>query len=146
MFLPLQKGEKAIYPFGIYAEPQRVKNHDGKVGIFMQELVTGTSIRYIVELDKKARERVAQARRQAEEIDFEAENKKKQMISEYKENAEESLRIMEEAYRAETDEKITQIEADKNKKIENFDKALSDNRERLADQVFEAVTGKKRRK
>lgn len=112
----------------------------------MQELVTGTSIRYIVELDKKARERVAQARRQAEEIDLEAENKKKQMISDYKENAEESLRIMEESYRAESDEKIAQIEADKNKKIENFDKALSDNRERLADQVFEAVTGKKRRK
>lgn len=146
MFLLLKKGEKAIYPFGIRAEPRRVKNYKGKVGIFMQELVTGTSIRYIVELDKKARERVAEARRQAEEIDFEAENKKKQMISEYKENAEESLRIMEEAYRAETDEKITQIEADKNKKIENFDKALSDNRERLADQVFEAVTGKKRRK
>ena len=111
----------------------------------MQELVTGTSIRHIVELDKKARERVAQAKKQAEEIDFEAESKKKQMVSDYKEHAKKSLLKMEESYRAEADEKILQIEVDKKKKTEDFDNAFSSNRERLADQVFEAVTGKKRR-
>ncbi|MCM1054921.1 MAG: hypothetical protein NC394_05280 [Bacteroides sp.] len=112
----------------------------------MQELITGTSIRYIVELDKKARERVAQARQQAEEIDFEAESKKKQIVSDYRERAEKSLKAMEEAYRAETDKKIAQIEAEKEEKKESFDRALKANREKLADQVFEAVTGKKRRK
>ncbi len=34
----------------------------------MQKLVNGTSIRYIVDLDKKARKRVNEARREAENI------------------------------------------------------------------------------
>lgn len=112
----------------------------------MEKLVNGTSIRYIVELDKKARERVAEAKRKAMRIESEAESKKEKLLSDYNEQAKERLQIMEDSYRAETEKEIARIEAEKKRKIEAFDSALSENREKLMDGVFEAVTGAKRRK
>lgn len=112
----------------------------------MEKLVNGTSIRYIVELDKKARERVAEAKREAMRIESEAESKKEKLLSDYNEQAKERLQIMEDSYRAETEKEIARIEAEKKRKIEAFDSALSENREKLMDGVFEAVTGVKRRK
>lgn len=112
----------------------------------MEKLVNGTSIRYIVELDKKARERVAEAKREAMRIENEAESKKEKLLSDYNEQAKERLQIMEDSYRAETEKEIVRIEAEKKRKIEAFDSALSENREKLMDGVFEAVTGAKRRK
>lgn len=112
----------------------------------MEKLVNGTSIRYIVELDKKARERVAEAKREAMRIESEAESKKEKLLSDYNEQAKERLQIMEDSYRAETEKEIARIEAEKKRKIEAFDSALSENREKLMDGIFEAVTGAKRRK
>lgn len=112
----------------------------------MQKLAAGSSIRYIVELDKKARERVAEAKRRAEETEAQAESKKAKMIADYNENARQSLREMEKSYREEADKEMGRIEAEKTAKKEDFDKALSANREALADKVFEAVTGRKRRR
>ena len=124
---------------------ERKRNLVGKVAVAMQKLVNGTSIRYIVDLDKKARERVNEARREAESIENEAESKKNKMRIDYEEQARESLGKMESSYRFEAEKKISKIEADKNKKTQAFDKALSQNREKLLDEVFEAVTGTKRR-
>ena len=112
----------------------------------MEKLVNGTSIRYIVELDKKARERVAEAKREAMRIESEAESKKEEMLADYSEQAKERLTAMEEACRAETEKEMARIEAEKKQKTEAFDRALSENRERLLDEVFEAVTKAKRRK
>jgi vacuolar-type H+-ATPase subunit H len=124
---------------------ERKRNLVGKVAVAMQKLVNGTSIRYIVDLDKKARERVNEARREAESIENEAESKKNKMRIDYDEQARERLGKMESSYRFEAEKKISKIEADKNKKTQAFDKALSQNREKLLDEVFEAVTGTKRR-
>ncbi len=124
---------------------ERKRNLVGKVAVAMQKLVNGTSIRYIVDLDKKARERVNEARREAESIENEAESKKNKMRIDYDEQARERLGKMESSYRFEAEKKISKIEADKNKKTQAFDKALSQNREKLLDEVFEAVTGIKRR-
>lgn len=112
----------------------------------MEKLVNGTSIRYIVELDKKARERVAEAKREAMRIESEAERKKEELLADYSKQAKEGLQAMEENYRAETEKEIARIEAEKKRKTEAFDSALSENREKLMDEVFEAVTGAKRRK
>lgn len=111
----------------------------------MQKLVNGTSIRYIVELDKKARERVAEARREAARIETEAENEKNKLRADYNEQAKERLAEMESSYRSEAEKKIAEIEAKRDEKIRAFDEILSQNREKLMDEVFEAVTGKKRR-
>lgn len=112
----------------------------------MQEEISGSSIRNLVEIDKKARERVAEARRQSEEISSDAENKKKQLLSDYSEQAKIRLRDMEVSYRSEADKTIADLEKEKQSKMRAFDKSLSQNREKLANQVFEAVTGRKRRK
>lgn len=112
----------------------------------MRDMANGNSIRYIIELDKKARERVAEATRQAEEIDADAQNKKRKLLSDYSTHAKERLEMFEKSYRESAEEKIRLIEDDKRKKMEAFDSALNKNREMLADQVFEAVTGSKRRK
>ena len=124
---------------------ERKRNLVGKVAVAMQKLVNGTSIRYIVDLDKKARERVNEARREAESIENEAESKKNKMRIDYDEQARERLGKMESSYRFEAEKKISKIEADKNKKTQAFDKALSQNREKLLDEVFEVVTSTKRR-
>lgn len=118
----------------------------GKVVADMEKLVNGTSVRYIVELDKKARERVAAAKQEAMRIESEAESKKQKMLADYKEQAREGLRKMEDSYRAETEKEIARIESEKKQKTEAFDSALAENREKLMDEVFTAVTGAKRRK
>ena len=112
----------------------------------MEKLVNGTSIRYIVELDKKARERVAEAKREAMRIEAEAESKKREILSDYNKEAEERLKAMEESYRAETEKEIARIGEEKKRKTDAFDQALSENREKLMNEVFEAVTKAKRRK
>lgn len=112
----------------------------------MEKLVNGTSIRYIVELDKKARERVAEAKREAMRIETEAEGKKKAMLSDYSKQSEERLKIMEDSVRSDTEKEIARIESERKQKTVAFDKVLSENREKLMDEVFEAVTGAKRRK
>ncbi len=111
----------------------------------MQKLVNGTSIRYIVDLDKKARERVAEARQEAVRIENEAEHKKNKMRADYHEQAKARLEETERSYRSEADKKIAEIETEKNKKIQAFENVLSQNREKLMNEVFEAVTGAKRR-
>lgn len=118
----------------------------GKVVADMEKLVNGTSVRYIVELDKKARERVAAAKQEAMRIESEAESKKQKMLADYKEQAREGLRKMEDSYRAEAEKEIARIESEKKQKTEAFDSALAENREKLMDEVFTAVTGAKRRK
>ena len=111
----------------------------------MQSTVNGSSIQTIIEMDKKAREKVANAKREAEEINSEAEGKKKQMLSDYLEHSKKRLETVEQSYRREADEKISQIDAEKDKKISDFDKMLNENRNSMMNSIFEAVTGCKRR-
>lgn len=107
--------------------------------------MNGNSVKNIVELDKRARERVAEARRKAEQIDAEAKEKTKQLLQDYKDHSRLRLEMLEQSYMAQTDKKLSDIEANKLKKIAAFDKALSDNREALEEQIFNAVIGKERR-
>ena len=76
---------------------------------------------------------------------YKIESKKNKMRIDYDEQARERLSKMESSYRFEAEKKISKIEADKDKKTQAFDKVLSQNREKLLDEVFEAVTGTKRR-
>ena len=108
--------------------------------------MNGNSIRNIVELDKRARERVAEARRQAEQIDAEAKEKTKQLLQDYKDHSRLRLEMMEQTYMAETDKKLSDIEANKRKKIAAFDKAMSENSKALEEQIFNAVIGKEWRR
>lgn len=112
----------------------------------MQSTVNGNSVQHIIELDKRARERTAEAKSEAERIIAEAEEKKAQLLKSYHDDSKKHLDIVEKTYREEADNKIEQIEAEKQKKLDAFDKRLSENREALADKVFEAVTGTKRRR
>lgn len=112
----------------------------------MQSTVNGSSVQYIIELDKKARERAAEAKTEAERITAEADEKKAQLLKNYRDDSRKHLEIVEKTYREEADRKIEQIEEEKQKKLDEFDKRLDENREALADKVFEAVTGTKRRR
>ena len=111
----------------------------------MQKLDNGTSIRYIVDLDKKARERVAEAKQETVRIENEAESKKNSMRADYHEQAKARLAETESSYRLDADKKIAEIENEKNKKIQAFEDALSQNRDKIMSEIFEAVTGVKRR-
>lgn len=112
----------------------------------MQSTVNGNSVQYIIELDKKARERTAEAKREAEKIIAEAEEKKAQLLKNYHADSEKHLEIVERTYHDDADKRIEKIEAEKQKKLDEFDKRLSENREALADKIFESVTGTKRRR
>lgn len=112
----------------------------------MHSTVDGSSIKYIIELDKKAREKVAAAKKQAEEIDAQAQSKKNQIIDDYRTNSKNRLDSLEDSCRSDADKRIAEIEAQTKEKTEKFDQAFSRNRKALADRVFEAVTGGKRRK
>lgn len=111
----------------------------------MQSTVNGNSIQYIIELDKKARQRVAEAKGEAEKIISESERKKEQLLKNYHDDSQKHLSIVEKTYRDEADKKIEAIEAEKNKKLDAFDKRLDECRKELMDSIFEAVTGTKRR-
>ncbi|HBH94231.1 MAG TPA: hypothetical protein DDX91_00640 [Ruminococcaceae bacterium] len=111
----------------------------------MQSTVNGSSIQTIIEMDKRARERVANAKKDAEEIRAEAEGKKKQLLSEYRSNSQKSLQELEKSCRNEADEEIGRINADRDKKTAELDRKLDQNRNLLMNNIFEAVTGCKRR-
>lgn len=112
----------------------------------MQSTVNGSSVQYIIELDKKARLRVAEAKSEAERITAEAEKKKEQLLKSYRDDSKKHLSIVEKTYRDEADKRIEAIEAEKRAKLEAFDKRLDEHREELMDGIFEAVTGTKRRR
>lgn len=111
----------------------------------MQSTVKANAIKRIIELDKQARERVSMVKKQAEEIDAEVQRKKEDIISEYRTHAKNRLSILEESCKKEAEEKISEIEAVTKEKTDAFDKSFAENREALADKVFFAVTGRKRR-
>lgn len=111
----------------------------------MQSTVNGGSIKTIIEMDKKAREKVADAKQQAERINAEAEEEKKKLLCEYNTNYKNRLEAEEQTCRSEAEAKIKEIQAKRDKKIADFDKILNDNRDSLMDSIFEAVTGSKRR-
>ncbi len=111
----------------------------------MQNTVNESSIQTIIEMDKKAREKVANAQKEAEKINAEAEGKKKKMLSDYREHSQKRLETVEQTFGDEAGKKINNINAEKDKKIAEFDKRLEENRNSLKDSIFEAVTGCKRR-
>lgn len=112
----------------------------------MQSTVNGNSVQHIIELDKKARQRVAEAKSEAERIIAEAEEKKEQLLKNYRDDSKKHLNIVEKTYRDEADKKIEAIEAEKQAKLDVFDKRLDEHREELMNSIFEAVTGTKRRR
>ncbi len=72
----------------------------------MQSTVNGNSIQHIIELDKKARQRVAEAKSEAEKIISESERKKEELLKKYHEDSQKHLNIVEKTYRDEADKKI----------------------------------------
>lgn len=111
----------------------------------MQSTVDASAIKRIIELDKQARERVSQAKKQAEEIDAEAQRKKEEILKDYRAHTKNRLAILEDSCKKEADEKASEIDAKTEEKTDAFDKTFAENRETLADKVFLAVTGRKRR-
>lgn len=111
----------------------------------MQSAVNANAIKRIIELDKQAREHVSQVKKQAEEIDAQVQRKKEDIINDYHSHAKNRLNKLEESCQKEAEEKIRTIEADTKAKTDLFDKSFAQNREALADKVFLAVTGRKRR-
>lgn len=112
----------------------------------MKSTFSGSSIQTIIEMDKKAREKVAEAQRQAVEINADAEEQKKKLLSKYRENSESRLEAAEKEFRRDAEEKINLINAQRDKKIAEFDKTLEENRDSLKDSIFENITGCKRRR
>lgn len=111
----------------------------------MLSMVNGNSIQYIIELDKKARERSAEAKNEADKILAQAKEKQEQIFKSCRSDSERRLEEFKNSCRTETNRRIDEIEAQKQKKLEAFDKRLDENRESLADEIFEAATGTKRR-
>lgn len=111
----------------------------------MQSTVDAGAIKRIIELDKQAREKVSEAKRQAEEIDAEAQRKKEEILKDYRVHTQNRLSILEDSCKKEADEKASEIELKTKEKTDAFDKSFAENREALADKVFLAVTGRKRR-
>lgn len=110
----------------------------------MPNINSGNSIQYIIELDKKARERVAQAVKQAEEIDVEAQHKKEEMLKEYQEHSRSRLETAEQSYRQDAEARIAEIEAEAKKKTDAFDRSFDENKQALEKKIFQAVTGSER--
>lgn len=112
----------------------------------MQSTVNINSVQHIIELDKKARQRVAEAKSEAERIIAEAEEKKEQLLKKYNDDSKKHLDNVKKTCSDEASKKIEEIESEKQAKLAAFDKRLAEHREELMNSIFEAVTGTKRRR
>lgn len=111
----------------------------------MQSTVNGRSIQTIIEMDKKARQRVMDAVKQAEEISAQADEQKKKLLSDYRKHSESKIEAAEQSFRAESEKKTAEINAERDRRISEFDKIMDGNREKLKDSIFQSVTGCERR-
>lgn len=105
------------------------------------EKVNINSLSYIIEVDKKAREKVEQARSRAAKIDAQTDEKKKKMLDDYQEHTANRLKIVEDSYGKQADNKIAAIKKKEIEKTEMLKKAMDENRDRLEQEIFKAVTG-----
>lgn len=112
----------------------------------MKNSLSESSILAIVEMDKKARERVFEAQKQVEKINSDAQEQKRKLMAQYRDDSESSLKAAEAEFRKDAEEKIHLINTQKDKKIADFDKILEENKEALKDSIFENITGCKRRR
>lgn len=99
-----------------------------------------STIQKIIELDKAARNKVADARTEADMIRKSAQQKEEQFAADYEEQAKKRIKSVEDICKAEADEKISALEAEKEKRIKELDDKMAANKERWKNEIFTAVT------
>lgn len=98
-----------------------------------------STVRKIIELDKAARSKVTDARADADKLRESARQKEEQLAADYKAQAEKRIKSVENACKAEADEKISALEAEKEKRLRALDDKMAANRERWKKEIFTAV-------
>ena len=67
------------------------------------------------------------------------------MLDDYRNKSKGKIEAAEQTFRTESERKTAEIDAEKNKKISEFDKIFDGSRDKMKDSIFQAVTGCERR-
>ena len=100
-------------------------------------------INHILEIDEKARKMIVDAQKQKQEILDKAHSSEAVVKKEWLDKAKIRLSNVEESKRAESDEKIFEIEAKKQKRIEKLDKTYNENHMKWEKEIIENIIGHK---
>lgn len=107
----------------------------------MQNSVDGTSIASIIEIDKKARQRVEQAKLEAQEIIDNANERKAEIMREYNKASDEQLEKIGGEYQLKAEGSLSEIELRSNEKMDRLREAMEQNRQRWEDEIISRIIG-----
>lgn len=96
-------------------------------------------IQSILEIDKSASEKLAEAEKQRNLIIAGAKEQQEKIIESKIKAADETLKQIEEKEKAETDKKLESINADGEKEIERLKKVFDDRHEKWEEDIFHAI-------
>ncbi len=107
----------------------------------MQNSVDGTSIASIIEIDKKARQRLEQAKLEAQKIIDIANQRKVELEREYNRASDERLEKIGGEYRSKAEGSLSEIELRSNEKMDKLRQAMEQNRERWEKEIISEIIG-----
>lgn len=96
-------------------------------------------ITQILDIDKKARDKLARAYEEKKQIIIDAEEEREKIKTELLERADHRLELVEAEEKKNADERLCELEKQTKEKIESLDKSFKDNREQWEKDIFNKI-------
>ncbi len=96
-------------------------------------------ITHILEIDQRAKDKLEDAHQQKENIINSAKAEEERIQSDMQKKVDERLSKVEECEKADSDEKIAELEKEKDLKIKQLDDIFNENRETWVENIVSAV-------
>lgn len=113
------------------------ERHLSRKGVYMDSSIISS----ILEIDRSAKEKLAEAEDRKNRIIADAKAEEERIIGDRVKNADETLRKLEEEEKRKADEKLSAINAEGEKELERLEKVYEARHNEWEEQIFRTVTG-----
>lgn len=120
---------------GICANEQ-IRERTSRKGVYMDSSIISS----ILEIDRSAKEKLAEAEDRKNRIIADAKAEEERIIGERVKNADETLKKLEEEEKRKADEKLSAINAEGEKELKRLEEVYEARHEKWEEQIFRAVT------
>ena len=120
---------------GICANEQ-IREQTSRKGVYMDSSIISS----ILEIDRSAKEKLAEAEDRKNRIIADAKAEQERIIGERVKNADETLKKLEEEEKRKADEKLSAINAEGEKELKRLEEVYEARHEKWEEQIFRAVT------
>lgn len=114
----------------------RIRERISRKGVYMDSSIISS----ILEIDRSAKEKLAEAEDRKNRIIADAKAEQERIIGERVKNADETLKKLEEEEKRKADEKLSAINAEGEKELKRLEEVYEARHEKWEEQIFRAVT------